>query len=144
MNPKSLEEIWEAETYYDELRWSSEESVFDLDTQTLETVRADIGETIRCLSDNWLYRKLRSSNIRRIKRLRRKLSDFQWQITQEYQFRERSSQHYQRVEDMWNPQPRDEQLPSPNYGVKGSLVATPFYRVIGSIFNPIPRNGGGS
>lgn len=142
MIPKSLEEVWEAEYYYDDLRWASEESVFDLDTQHLEALRSDISETIRHLSDSWLKRRLRFSNVGRIKRFRKKLTDFQWQIIQEIQYRERSSQYYQRVNNMWNPQPKDTVSPSPDYGVRGSLLATPFYRVIGAIFNPTPRNGG--
>lgn len=138
---KYLEEIWKSEFYYDDLRWSSDESVFDLETPSLEDIRADIGETIQCLSDNWINKKLSSSNSRRIKRFRKKLTDFQWQIMQELQQRERSSRYYQRVDNMWNPQPREGLSPSPNYGIKGELVATPFYKVISSIFNPIPKNG---
>lgn len=139
---KSLEEIWEAEYYYDDLRWASEESVLDSDTQRLEDIRSDINETIRCLNKSWLTRRLRFSNKRGIKRFRKKLSDFQGQIMQELQYRERSSLYYQRMDNIWNPQPKDSVSPSPDYGVRGSLLATPFYRVIGAIFNPTPRNGG--
>ncbi len=140
MKPKTLKEIWDVEEYYDEIRWASDKSIDDLELNILINIKTDIGETIRALS-GWLNRKLRPENYKVIKILKRKLLDFQWQLVQEVQRRERSEQHYQRVGRMWDPQPKVAEPITPDYGLREPFKATPFYRDISPAYNPIPRQG---
>ena len=139
-----LKDIWDVEVFYDDLRWSSDKTIYDLDTSSLEEIRVGINGTLQALND-WQEKNLEKigiSNQIKIRRFRKKLIEFQKQVTQEIQYRERSEHHHKRVENMWNPEPKDAASISPEYGLQDSLKATPFHKTINSIFNPIPRSWG--
>lgn len=140
MKPKNLEEIWDAETYYDELRWSTEYPFEQFNDQELDELRRDLSETISALS-NWLNRKLLSQKRKRITTIRRKLVDFRWYVVEETQSRQRKGQHFQRLDNLIEPQPRVMVTTPTPYGLRQPLKGSDFFRDIPRIFAPRPKTG---
>lgn len=134
----NLSEIWEAEIYYDELRWSHDNPLDEMDLENLESLQDDINETIDFLS-GWQNRRLREENIKGVKRVKRKLIDFQLNIVHLKQLQENRKKHFERVNNVWNAKPKKSTGTILNYGLRGLLKATPFYRSIPNRFNPIPK-----
>ena len=141
MKPKKLKEIWEAEVYYDEIRWSSEQPLKEFDLEALRELRSDVSETISALT-SWLSRKLRPENRERVKRIKMKLIDFRWSLIREIQRQERKTKHFERLEHVLEPKPRiPGLLLVPAYGLSGPLKGSGFYKGISRAFAPRPKGG---
>ena len=140
MKPRKLSDIWDAEVYYDGLRWSSERPFEEYNDDELNNLRRDLSETISSLS-KWLNRRLIPSKRARIKTIRRKLVDFRWHVVQEFQMRQQDRKHYERLENMLEPQPRKaDSPPPPPYGLHEPLKGSNFFRSISRVFAPRPKS----
>jgi len=132
---RNLYEVREAEIYYDELRWSGNPSLNELEEDELRILREDVSETIRVL-EGWQNRRLKVKNLKLVKRVKAKLIDLLWELNELLYEQERVQAHWRRLENIWNPQPTENVFTAEHYGLQDSLKATPFYRWISDIFNP--------